>query len=83
MLLHSDQSVQYTCEVFQRSLKEHGLVSSMSRAGNCLDNAVIERLFRSLKLERINDHRYQTRRDEIKLKCLKKSPSLFDRYKSE
>ena len=48
VLFHSDQVMQYTCEAFQRSLKEHGIVSRMSRAGNCLDNAVTERFFRSL-----------------------------------
>ena len=65
VLFHSDQGVQYTCEAFQRPLKEHGLVSSMSRAGNCLDNAVTERFFRSLKPERINYRRYQTRREAM------------------
>ena len=65
VLFHSDQGVQYTCEAFQRSLIEHGLVSSMSRAGNCLDNAVTERFFRSLKSERINYRRYQTRREAM------------------
>ncbi|MPW31977.1 IS3 family transposase [Agarivorans sp. B2Z047] len=65
VLFHSDQDVQYTSEAFQRSLNEYGLVSSMSRAGNCLDNAVTERFFRSLKSERINYRRYQTRSEAI------------------
>jgi len=65
VLFHSDQGVQYTCEAFQHSLKKHGLISSMSRAGNCLDNAVTERFFRSLKSERINYRRYQTRREAM------------------
>jgi putative transposase len=62
---HSDQGVQYTSEAFQHSLKEQGLISSMSRAGNCLDNAVTERFFRSLKSERVNYRRYLTRHEAI------------------
>lgn len=63
VLFHSDQGVQYTSDAFQQTLKEHRLVSSMSRAGNCLDNAVTERFFRSLKSERVNYRRYQTRHE--------------------
>jgi len=65
VIFHSDQGVQYTSETFQQSLKEHGLTSSMSRRGNCLDNAVTERFFRSLKSERVNYRRYQTRREAM------------------
>lgn len=61
LVFHSDQGCQYTSESFQRSLKAFGIESSMSRAGNCLDNAVTERFFRSLKSERVNYRRYQTR----------------------
>ena len=57
--------MQYTSEAFQLSLKEHGLTSSMSRRGNCLDNAVTERFFRSLKSERVNYRRYQKRREAM------------------
>lgn len=46
-------------------MKEHNVVSSMSRRGNCLDNAVTERFFRSLKSERVNYRRYQTRHQAI------------------
>jgi len=65
VIFHSDQGVQYTSEAFQLSLKEYGLTSSMSRRGNCLDNAVTERFFRSLKSERVNYRRYQTRREAM------------------
>ncbi|WP_041932849.1 MULTISPECIES: IS3 family transposase [Cycloclasticus] len=61
VIFHSDQGAQYTSETFQCCLRELGLQSSMSRAGNCLDNAVTERFFRSLKSERVNYRRYQTR----------------------
>jgi putative transposase len=65
VLFHSDQGAQYTSESFQRCLREHGVICSMSRKGNCLDNAVTERFFRSLKSERVNYRRYQTRHEAI------------------
>lgn len=49
VVFHSDQEGQYTSESYQRSLKEFGIEISMSRAGNCLHNAMTERFFRSLK----------------------------------
>ena len=49
-LFHTDQGVQYSSDQFQRLLRTHGITASMSRRGNCLDNAVTERFFRSLKL---------------------------------
>nr|WP_282098425.1 IS3 family transposase [Shewanella sp. MMG014] len=61
VIFHSDQGAQYTSEAFQYCLRELGIQASMSRAGNCLDNAVTERVFRSLKSERVNYRRYQTR----------------------
>ena len=60
VIFHSDQGCQYTSESYQRSLREFGIESSMSRAGNCLDNAVTERFFRSLKSERVHYRRYET-----------------------
>nr|WP_232733529.1 IS3 family transposase [Vibrio sp. HA2012] len=65
VVFHSDQGCQYTSDSFQRTLKEYGIESSMSRAGNCLDNAVTERFFRSLKSERVNYRRYETRHQAI------------------
>ena len=48
---HSDRGSQYACYDYRRLLETHGMISSMSRSGNCLDNAVAERFFRSLKTE--------------------------------
>ncbi len=62
---HSDQGSQYTSESYQRSLKAFGIEASMSRAGNCLDNAVTERFFRSLKSERVHYRRYESRQQAI------------------
>lgn len=59
LLFHSDQGCQYTSQAFQRLLREAQVTHSMSRRGNCWDNAVVERFFRSLKTERVRDKRYQ------------------------
>jgi len=51
-IFHSDRGSQYCSLDFQKLLKSHGLISSMSRKGDCWDNAVVERFFGSLKTER-------------------------------
>ena len=51
LILHSDQGWQYQHKQYQRMLKEKGIRQSMSRKGNCLDNAVIENFFGLLKTE--------------------------------
>ena len=51
LILHSDQGWQYQHKQYQRMLKEKGIRQSMSRKGNCLDNAVIENFFGILKSE--------------------------------
>ena len=51
LIHHSDRGVQYACHEYRRLLRSYGIMSSMSRSGNCLDNAVAERFFRSLKTE--------------------------------
>ena len=55
LLVHSDRGSQYASAEHRQLLENHGLVLSMSRKGNCWDNAVMERFFRSLKGERL-DH---------------------------
>ena len=51
LLIHSDRGVQYCCDGFRRVIGKHRFVQSMSRKGNCWDNAVAESFFRSLKTE--------------------------------
>jgi putative transposase len=51
LIHHSDRGTQYACNEYRRLLQSHGIVNSMSRSGNCLDNAVAERFFRTLKSE--------------------------------
>lgn len=50
-ILHSDQGWQYRHAFYQETLKNHGIVQSMSRKGNCLDNSVMENFFGLLKSE--------------------------------
>jgi putative transposase len=61
LLHHSDRGVQYASDNYQSLLKAAGITVSMSRKGNCWDNAVMERLWGSLKSERTNDKIYMTR----------------------
>ena len=65
VLHHSDQGTQYTSENFQRLLETHGIVCSMSRRGNCWDNAAMESFFSTLKTERLARRHYKTR-DELR-----------------
>ena len=51
LILHSDQGWQYQHKAYQRMLRKKGLRQSMSRKGNCLDNAVMENFFGLLKSE--------------------------------
>lgn len=61
LLHHSDQGSQYSSEQFQRLLKEHGITCSMSRSGDCWDNAAMESFFSTLKTERTSRKNYQLR----------------------
>jgi len=68
LIFHSDRGSQYASGDFQRQLEAFSMRGSMSRKGNCWDNAVTETLFGSLKVERLADMRFPTRRaakDEI------------------
>ena len=58
---HSDRGLQYACDSYRRLLADHGAISSMSRAGNCWDNAVAESFFATLKTELVSDADWQTR----------------------
>lgn len=62
LIHHSDRGRQYASAGYQRSLACHGMVCSMSRTGNCWDNAPMESFFHTLKTEPIHNREYQTRR---------------------
>jgi putative transposase len=53
LIVHSDRGSQYASAAHRAVLAQHGLVMSMSRKGNCWDNAVMERFFLNLKMERV------------------------------
>jgi transposase InsO family protein len=61
LIHHSDRGSQYASEAFQAKLKEYGMACSMSRKGNCWDNAPTESWFGSFKNERIHGERFTTR----------------------
>ena len=61
VMVHSDQGCQYSSHDWQAFLKAHNLQQSMSRRGNCHDNAVAESFFQLLKRERIKRKIYATR----------------------
>jgi putative transposase len=61
LVAHSDRGVQYASEHYQRLLKAHRITCSMSRKGNCWDNAPMESFFATLKKELVHHEEYQTR----------------------
>ncbi|MCE2503071.1 MAG: IS3 family transposase [Chlorobi bacterium] len=61
LLFHSDRGVQYAASTFRKGLKKHRYITrSMSRTGNCWENAVSESFFKTLKTERTNKHKYRS-----------------------
>jgi transposase InsO family protein len=87
LIIHSDQGFQYTHEGFRDLLRQHGVTQSMSRRGNCLDNAPIESFFGHFKdlLDLENCHSFEELEREIETtinyynkerpqKCLNKKP---------
>lgn len=63
VIIHSDQGSQYGSDDFVCWCQDHNLTPSMSRRGNCYDNAVAESFFSSLKKERIRRKIYSTREE--------------------
>ena len=62
LIFHSDRGSQYASYEFAKVLQECGITPSMSRKGNCWDNACSETLFGSLKVERLHGQHFETRR---------------------
>lgn len=58
-ILHSDQGYQYQMKAYQKLLKKHGIIQSMSRKGNCLDNSPTENFFGRLKTEIFYDKEFE------------------------
>ena len=58
---HSDRGVQYACGDYRALLERHGIACSMSRRGDCYDNAAVESFFKTLKAELVYHEEYATR----------------------
>jgi transposase InsO family protein len=63
LLHHSDRGVQYACDSYQRLLSQQGIQASMSRKGNCYDNAVMESFFKTFKTELVYHQHYRSREE--------------------
>lgn len=63
LIAHSDRGSQYASKKFSENLKDLGIVASMSRKGNCWDNAHVESFFHSLKTELVYRERFRTREE--------------------
>jgi transposase InsO family protein len=63
LLHHSDRGSQYACADYRQVLKRHGIACSMSRAGNCYDNAAMESFFATVKTELIHHRDFTTRKE--------------------
>lgn len=66
LIHHSDRGSQYASHAYQKLLQQHHMIASMSRKGNCWDNAPVERFFSSLKREWIAGRLYRTRQAVIR-----------------
>ena len=66
LILHSDQGWQYQHYGYRKRLEEHGIIQSMSRKGNCLDNAMAENFFGIMKSELLYAEKFESAEDFIK-----------------
>jgi transposase InsO family protein len=78
VLLHSDQGVQYTSWAYRQKLKEEGIMYSLSRKGNCWDNAPAESFFHTLKTELVMFEDYNTI-NEAKMSLFSYIESFYNR----
>ena len=66
LIIHSDQGVHYKSNIYKSILKKFGVRQSMSRKGNCYDNACIENFFGHLKTELIYQNSYNSKEELVK-----------------
>jgi len=65
LVFHSDRGVQYACTDFRKELGKYGFIQSMSRKGNCWDNAVAESFFGIMKTELVYHEKYEGHQDTL------------------
>src|ERR687894_215988 len=75
---HSDRGVQYAAHGYRRRLREHGMLCSMSRKGDCWDNAPMESFFATLKGELVEERDYLTR-DEARADVFQYIEGFYNR----
>jgi transposase InsO family protein len=63
LVAHSDRGSQYAAEQYRKLLKDHKITASMSRKGNCYDNAFVESFFRTLKVELVYRAKFKTKQE--------------------
>jgi len=80
LIHHTDQGRQYSSTAYIETLKKHGMVQSMSRRGNCYDNAVAESFFSSLKNELVNHRSFRTR-DEARTSVFEYIEVFYNRQR--
>jgi transposase InsO family protein len=80
MIHHSDRGRQYATYAYQKLLSQYGMTSSMSRKGNCYDNAYAESFFATLKRELVHGERYQTR-EEARLSIFEYVQVFYNRIR--
>lgn len=80
LILHSDRGSQYASHEYQSLLKQHGIICSMSRRGNCWDNAPMESFFRSLKVECVYQQSFE-QRDEAKTEIFSYIEGFYNRQR--
>ena len=78
LIFHSDRGVQYASREFRRKLETHGCIQSMSRKGNCWDNAVAESFFHTLKMQLIH-HRHFTSKAQAEQELFKYIEAYYNR----
>jgi len=81
IIFHSDRGSQYASEEVRKYLKGYKMIQSMSRKGNCYDNAVMESFFHTLKTELVSFENFQTR-DEAKMKIFDYIEIFYNRQRS-
>lgn len=80
LIHHTDQGATYTSGAYQRQLRQTGLVASMSRKGNCFDNAVVESFFSTLKNELVHEQTFHTR-DEAQAAVFEFIEAFYNRQR--
>jgi transposase InsO family protein len=81
LLFHSDRGVQYASEPFRKMLSENNMIQSMSRKGDCWDNACAENFFSLLKNEEVYMHRYKTR-EQSRMRIFEYIEVFYNRQRS-